>query len=940
MIDFIEIDSKWQREWESAKIFEPSPDSRESYMVTAPFPYVNGPPHIGHLRTYGTADVLARYKRMKGFNVLFPMGWHVTGTPILASSKRIKAKDPDIINDMKAFGIEDSDIEKMTDPIFLASYFIDEFRKSFKAIGLSVDWRRQLISINPQFSRFIEWQFSVLNSNGLLTQGRHQIGWCPNENNAVGMHDTKHDVEPEIEKVIGIKFKVDGEEYSAACATYRPETIYGVTNIFVKEGATYVICEIEGNRYCMSKKAAEKLAYQFSVKVIKEISSSELLGKKYINPVTGEAVSAFPGFFVDDSFGTGMVISVPAHAPFDYAALAELVKRGNSVAATIKPVKVLDIDSKGAGPDIPVMSYLDTESLSGAIDSAAIEEAGIKQYREELHKGIMVTGEYKGLRIKEAREKIWTDMTGKGNAFELYIIANNAVCRCGWAIVVKTVDGQWFLNYGNEKWKAKAREALKGAVVLPKKGRSAFERAIEWIDLRAVARSQGLGTKLPMDNTKIIESLSDSTIYMSLYTIWNIISGVESEKLNKEFFDFVFLGKGDAESAAKSTGISYEIVKRCREAFDYWYGFTSRHSGMDLVFNHLTMYLFNHAIIFDKKYWPKQIAVNGSVLCEGEKMSKSLGNTVPIKSAIGRHGADVIRFVVVCSADLYADSEYSDSAANGVRERLEYINTLADNLKLYSPAELTHIDYWLYSKLNRKIISITNAIEELELRTASTAALYDSTIELKRYLLRGGSNQLVLTDYLSSLALLLSPITPHFSEDLWHMLGNSTFAAAEKWPSGNEAMLAGKIEMEEKLIDDVIEDSKHVLELVAKKGKQPKEIKYIVASEWKYILNNELAKDKNVSRVMDMIKSGELENTYDFKFDIQRCMGFVSSMAKKVNAIRNVETNPADELDIINDAKSYISKETGCKVVAEGEDSSASPKAAGSMPLKPGIEVS
>ncbi len=938
-MDLDDIERKWQREWADNNVFEPEPDQRQSYLVSSAFPYTNGPPHMGHVRTYGTADVLARYKRMRGFNVLFPMGYHVTGTPVLAQSKRIKNKDQLLINDLKRFRISDEDIEKMEDPLYLASYFIEVFRKAFHDLGLSIDWRRQLVSIDPKFSKFIEWQFSILNANGLLIKGKHPVGWCPNENNAVGMHDTKGDTEPEIEEMLGIKFQAENRDYKIVCATYRPETLHGVTNIFVKYGAQYVICEVNGERLCLSSSAADKLAYQAGVKVISEIDSADLLNGRYINPKTGASIPALPGFFVDEAFGTGIVMSVPAHAPFDYTALLELGKKGSEAAANINPIKVIELEGPAKGKDIPSVAYIDVETATGNPNVDAIEEATKKQYKEELRSGVMLVGDYKGLKVKDARDRMWKDLIASKDAFAVYVIANNATCRCSFSVVVKIVDDQWFLNYGDEKWKVKAREALKNTRILPEKLRPTFEGALEWINLRAVARAQGLGTKFPLDNTKIIEPLSDSTIYISLYTIWHIISDVDSEKLTHEFFDYVYLGKGDAEAVSKATGIPYETVKRSKESFDYWYAFTSRHSGAELIFNHLTMYIFNHAIVFGSKYWPKQIAINGTVLSEGEKMSKSLGNTVDVKEAVSRHGADVTRFMVVCSADLFGDSEYNNDAANGIKERLEYIDSIAGNISLYEPSELKHIDYWLYSKLNGKVIAVTDAMEKLELRAASTSVLYDSVIELKRYFLRGGNNQVVIAEYISTLALLLGPLVPHFSEELWHKMKNETFVAKEKWPVANESMLSSKIETEEELVDRMIDDSKHVLELVRKKGKQPQEIKYIVASEYKYILNNELAKDKNAKRVIDMIKSGELENTYSLKFDIQKCIEFASSMAKHVNIVRTIETNPADQYDVINDAKGYIEKETGCRISTELEDVSKSSKASSSTPLKPGIEA-
>src|SRR5207302_298379 len=132
-MDYNSIEKKWQDEWEGAKIFESEPGERKPYFVTAAFPYVNSPQHIGHLRTYGTADMLARYKRMQGFNVLFPMAFHGTGTPILAFAKRIKSSDAELIGDLKLFHVSDEDIKKMTDPEYIANYFVKEIESGMHA---------------------------------------------------------------------------------------------------------------------------------------------------------------------------------------------------------------------------------------------------------------------------------------------------------------------------------------------------------------------------------------------------------------------------------------------------------------------------------------------------------------------------------------------------------------------------------------------------------------------------------------------------------------------------------------------------------------------------------------------------------------------------------------------------------------------------------------
>ena len=237
MIDYKEIEQKWQKAWEDAKAFEPEPDDREPFLITAAFPYVNAPQHIGHIRTYGTTDTYARYKRMRGFNVLYPMAlpcYGDAGTGIReAHSQQGRGADRRAQDIPCCRCGHNADVR----PEYIASYFMREMEAGMRAAGYSIDWRRKFISIEPIFSKFVEWQFQKLKEKGYITKGKHPIGWCTNESNAVGQHDTKHDVQPEIEEITAVKFKDAISDVFFGCATYRPETLYGVTNIFVNEKA-------------------------------------------------------------------------------------------------------------------------------------------------------------------------------------------------------------------------------------------------------------------------------------------------------------------------------------------------------------------------------------------------------------------------------------------------------------------------------------------------------------------------------------------------------------------------------------------------------------------------------------------------------------------------------------------------------------------------------
>ncbi|MGC8479445.1 MAG: leucine--tRNA ligase [Candidatus Micrarchaeia archaeon] len=931
MIDYNFISAKWQKAWEDAKIFQPEVNEKKQLLITAAIPYPNGPQHIGHLRTYGTADALARYKRMNGFNVLYPMGFHLTGIPLLAQANKVKSNDPVILADFRSFGIPDDTVQKMSDPLFMGQYFSKEVEEGMKLAGFSIDWRRRFTTIDKNFSKFIEWQFGILKEKGYLVQGEHPVGWCTKENNAVGMHDTKGDTEPEIEQETGILFQVNDESYSLICATYRPETIYGVTNIFINKDATYYLCDLkEFGDVLVSSATYEKLVYQLKLIKKSEIRGEELINKSCINPISKNKIPILPGYFVKQEIGTGIVMSVPAHAPFDYIALKRLFKEG-IINDEIKPIKVVTLDNIKP-EEIPAEFYLKKLGIDINSPNDKIEEATKLEYKEESHRGIMSFPGYEGQSEPVVREHIIDKLKGSKQAVSVYIIANRqrVLCRCGTEIIVKIIDNQWFINYGNQEWKESAKNYLEEMRIVPEKSKSAFLSAMDWINLRAVARSQGLGTKFPFDQRYIIESLSDSTIYMAYYTINTYINNVESEKLTSEFFDYIFRNIGSIDEISTKLGIPYDIIKKSKESFNYWYKNTSRHSGLDLIFNHLTMHIFNHIAVFDRAFWPKQIVVNGLVMMNGEKMSKSLGNIIIVKDAIKKYGADIIKLVEIGNTDLFNDSDFVEDTANGIKERIEYMFDLSEKLGEFPSNKLDNIDYWLYSKLNKKIQNITNAMEKLELRDIVNSVIFNTNIELRRYISRGGNNAMVLREYLCNVALMLQPLAPHVSEELWNLLGNTTLAATETWPSVDSSLIDEKIEFGEMLIDSTIDDVKQIYELTKNKIANIKNCKIIVADQWKRDSLNKLIETKNISGTISTVNESVNKEVVS---------KYLTGIFKRINEIRPCKLSEEEEFNIIAASKSYISKITGLEITVEKENGSASQRAARAFPQKPSIEV-
>src|SRR3989339_1426848 len=175
MLNFAGIEQKWIKKWEESKIFQPEVNhKKKKFMLTFPYPYVNAYPHIGHFYTIMRVDAFARYKRMRGYNVLFPQGWHATGSPIINAAKRIKEKEPKQLKILQDLGIPEKDIVKFEQPEHWPRYFCKEYKKDLQAMGLSIDWRREFVTTqrNPHYSKIIEWQFRKLKEKKYVIQGK------------------------------------------------------------------------------------------------------------------------------------------------------------------------------------------------------------------------------------------------------------------------------------------------------------------------------------------------------------------------------------------------------------------------------------------------------------------------------------------------------------------------------------------------------------------------------------------------------------------------------------------------------------------------------------------------------------------------------------------------------------------------------------------------
>ncbi len=837
-----QIEKKWQKRWADAGLFEADPKSKrvKKFFITFPYPYLNGAPHVGHSFSAFRVDAYARFKRMQGYNVLFPQGFHATGEPILGAVERLRKSDPTQINSFKAFGASDSDMERFkTDINYVIKFWMSKWTDDMKASGFSIDWRRSFITaIDERYNKFIEWQYNTLKKLGYVKQGTHPVIWCPHCNSPTGDHDRLEGEGESPMDYILLKFKLDeellGKEIMLPAATLRPETIYGVTNMWVNPDAEYTIANVNGEAWLVSVRAADKLKDQLNdVEILGKIEGGELAGKRCTDPLSNRSIPILPAKFVDPNSATGVVMSVPSHAPYDWMGIKDLIDRNElerygTSKEELEPIAIIKTEGLGEHPAVDICKKMGIKSPH----DDRLDEATSRVYKKEFHQGVLNVGEYAGTKVSEAKDSLMKDFLDKKIA-EVMWDCNLVVCRCTTRCHVKILENQWFLTFSDERWKNKARICIKSMNIYPEEARINFLNTVDWLRDKACARKTGLGTKLPWDSEWIVETLSDSTIYMAYYTLAKTINSrkIPASKLTHEVFDYILLGKGSMK-AAKKSGLHTSTLKDMKKQFEYFYPVDMRNSGKDLIQNHLTFYIFHHTGLFQKNRWPKAIGVNGFVNVEGEKMSKSRGNFLTLRGLLEQYGADLTRINIIAAVEGLDDADWRAESIKTYRIRIGMLHEIAKKLgKKKREMKKREIDRWLLSAMQGCIKNATENYEKMKFRTALNHAFFETTSSLRWYMRRSGKpNYDVLRLVLSDIAKLIAPVTPHASEELWEILRNKGFISAAKWPEYNKRLADATADALEKLLQKTIEDIKNIKALVKKRtNTEPKSICLFIA---------------------------------------------------------------------------------------------------------------
>ena len=878
MADLNKISKKWQKKWESSKIFEVKEDlSRKKYYVLSMYPYPSSSLlHMGHARNYCIADTYSRFKRMQGFNVLQPMGYDSFGLP--AENAAIKSK---------------------SHPKIFIDKAIESFVEQQKALGLSYDWSRMIMSHDPNYYKWDQWIFLKMHEKGLAYKKKAAVNWCPECNTVLAneqVHDgkcwrhTSTEVEAKelnqwffkitnyadellnnIDKLTGwsedvkimqknwigksygvdIFFNLENSDKILPTYTTRCDTIYSVTYLVIAPENPLAEELVKGTKY---EEEFKKILKIISKQSIIERTTPEgkdkigcFLGKYAINPVNNEKIPIYIANFVLYEYGTGLVMA-DAHDQRDF----EFARKYN----------------------IP-LKFVISE------DGAPIDPK--KASRAYLSDGILFdSGEFSGMHNREALPLMedWLEKNNWGKKNVNYKLKDWLISRqrfWGCPIPIVYCDKCGIVPVPEKDLPVKLPEDYKFAI---SKG-NPLEHCKEFVNAKC-PKCNGNAKR----ETDTMDTFVDSSWYFLRYC---------DAKNNKEIFD------KDKVSYWMPINIYIGGKEHATMHLIYFRFFTKflRDIGL-LKINEPTLNLFNQGMLHK----------NGVV------MSKSKGNVVTQEEIAEKFGIDTARLFLLFVAGPDKDMEWNDKAIMGSYRFLNKAASLIDKKTAKNK------DNKLENKMNKTIKLVTENIENFKFNIALVHLM-----EFVNYL--SSKNELT-KESLETVSLLLNPFTPHLSEELWEKIGNKGFSSLQKWPMYDEKKIDKKLDAEDDLIKNTISDIMAVMKLL--KIEKPKKINLFTAEKWKYEFLKKLKKE------MDKTRNAEtLIKAVMIKEHGKEISSLVPKLLKDQKRIPEVVIE--NEADVINENKVTIEKEFNCKVEIIKAEKSQEVKAKQAMPGKVAILI-
>ncbi|KAK0391121.1 hypothetical protein NLU13_0623 [Sarocladium strictum] len=741
---------------------------------------------------------------------------------------------------MLALGIPVEEVPKFSDPQYWLQYFPKLCQADLTDMGCRIDWRRSMVTTdaNPFYDSFVSWQVTRLKELGKIKFGKRYTVYSPKDGQPCLDHDRKAGEGIGVQEYTCVKLRtvewsdrakeIIGDKLPAGAnvffvpATLRPETMYGQTSCFVGPKVKYGIFQLSAadNEYVVcTYRAARNMAFQSlgtewgAINQVVEFVGADLIGTLVNAPLSVHGnIRVLPMESLKDSKGTAVVTCVPSDSPDDYATTVELSKKADFYGIKKEWVdrEILPIIKTPKG-DLIAKTLVEEMKINSPKDAKQLADAKEIAYKNGFYQGVMIHGQFAGKTVPEARDLVAKELMDEKLAFKYAEPDGFVLSRSEDECIAAYLD-QWYFNYGtaakggDDEWcQTVIKYVQEEFNTYFSEAQNAFENALNWLAQWACSRSYGLGTKLPWDHTQLVESLSDSTIYMAYYTISHLLHGdifgktpglsskpIKPEQMTGEVWDYIFFRTDTVDS-----DIAKEDLAAMRREFSYWYPMNLRGSGKDLITNHLSFALYHHVALFPKQFWPRGFRVNGHLMLNGQKMSKSTGNFLTLRQAIEKFGADATRLSLAEAGDGLEDANLEESVANAAILRLfelrKWSKDVLEDESALRKGEIGFFDKIFVNDLNILVEETRQHYEATSYKAAVKSGFYDlqSARDSYRDQCRAagvGMHVDLVRRFVELQALLIAPVIPHWSEYIWkEVLKKDTSIQGAQFPTAPAA---------------------------------------------------------------------------------------------------------------------------------------------------------
>ncbi len=808
------IEEKWQKYWEDKNFFKTSENSDlPKYYTLEMFPYPSGNLHMGHVRNYAIGDVIARFKKMNGFNVLHPMGWDSFGLPA-----------------------ENAAIKHGFHPTKWTYANIENMKEQLKTLGISYDWDRELATCKPDYYKFTQWMFLKLYENELAYKKSAAVNWCPscqtvlaNEQVVDGSCERCEtvvekkklnqwffkitdyaqrlldDLEilpgwPEKVKTMqrnwigrseGCQFDltIDGQDEIMTVFTTRPDTVFGVTYMVLSPEHPLVDQISAGTE---QEAAVKEFVHrmQFVSDVARTSTDTEkegiFTGAYAINPMNSEKIPIWIANYVLMDYGTGAIMAVPAHDQRDF----EFARKYDI------PIKVV-IKSE----DTPAEGKELTAASTGS--------------------GVMInSGEYDGLSNEEGKKQIVSFLDSKG-------------------------IGEATINYRLRDWLI-SRQRYWGAPI----------PIVYCEDCGTVpVPEKDLPVLLPEDVEFKPSGESPLTYVQSFYETTCPKCGKKARRETDTMDTFVCSSWYFARYCSPhNSELPFD-----KAATDYWMSVDQYIGGVEHAILHLMYARFFTKFLYDIKMLSVQepftnLLTQGMVLKDGSKMSKTKGNVVSPEEIINTYGADTARLFILFASPPERDLEWSDQGVEGSYRFLNRIwRTVAEYSELIIPPSCGELDSEarkMQYKTHATIKKVSEDIEERFNFNTAISAIMELSNTVNAYRDLEQQNLHVLREAVDTMLLLISPFCPHIAEELWQYCGHNDSVHNQAWPKWDpEALVKDEMEIAVQILGKVRE------RITVPSTSTPEDLEKLALANPKI---QELTKDKQIVKMI--VVPGKLVN--------------------------------------------------------------------------------